>query len=486
MDDDLKTFIARVEAFEIDADNKALRFVDRLARENRWTVSYASRVVREYLRFCILAIRSGHPVTPSEDVDQVWHLHLTYTRSYWERFCGKTLGRPLHHEPTAGGVAEGNKFRDWYQATLDSYRLLFGSDPPQDIWPPTEQRFTHAGELKWMNAGREWAVPKRLVAVAGGVIACSLLTLASLGGGEGDRPHVEAATSLAVALFPFNLSGPTFLLFYAVLGLFGLAVIITLGIAATVRDDHEELGDAANELSADELAVLAGGGSRLAHVALARLFADRRIEATKSWWWYSSFKTSGPPPEQPAIDRDLYAAIQSGKSPSQLMEVVKPYFQQIEAKLVEKGLRYRRGQKSKAAIWVAVPIGLLGGLRLIQGLVRGEEIGWLLAMMVVFIVGTLIINARWSMITPKGKNHLKLAMAKFEPKPVTTADLAPEVLATNIALLGTAAVGGIDDFAPFVAIAPSVGQTSASTGCGGGCSGCSGGGCGGGGCGGCG
>ncbi|MEK6230809.1 MAG: hypothetical protein N2A42_03075 [Luteolibacter sp.] len=33
----------------------------------------------EYKRFVALAMLAGHPVTPSEEVDQAWHLHLVYT-----------------------------------------------------------------------------------------------------------------------------------------------------------------------------------------------------------------------------------------------------------------------------------------------------------------------------------------------------------------------------------------------------------------------
>ncbi len=41
----------------------------------------------EYRRFAFLAATAGHPVTPSDAVDQAWHLHLTYSRDYWDRFC---------------------------------------------------------------------------------------------------------------------------------------------------------------------------------------------------------------------------------------------------------------------------------------------------------------------------------------------------------------------------------------------------------------
>ena len=78
----------------------------------------------------------GRHVCPSEDVDQAWHLHLTYTRSYWKRFCGDVLGRPLHHDPTRGGPAEARKHLAMYDRTLAAYREAFGHEPPPDIWSP--------------------------------------------------------------------------------------------------------------------------------------------------------------------------------------------------------------------------------------------------------------------------------------------------------------------------------------------------------------
>ena len=118
MNQELQEYVAKVEAFEIDPGDKRLDFTGRLARENNWSYRLAERVIFEYKRFCILAMRSGHRVTPSEFVDQAWHLHLTYTKSYWQRFCPEALEGSLHHEPTKGGQAEGEKFRDWYSETL--------------------------------------------------------------------------------------------------------------------------------------------------------------------------------------------------------------------------------------------------------------------------------------------------------------------------------------------------------------------------------
>ena len=88
----------RIQAFSLDQPNTQLSFSKRLARDNSWSTDYASRVIEEYKKFVLLAVVAGHPVTPSDQVDQVWHLHLSYTRSYWEEFCPKILQTTLHQD----------------------------------------------------------------------------------------------------------------------------------------------------------------------------------------------------------------------------------------------------------------------------------------------------------------------------------------------------------------------------------------------------
>jgi hypothetical protein len=124
-----------LQAFPFDEPGAPQPFSARLARENRWTPAYTRRVLEEYRRFLLLAATAGHPVSPSPAVDAAWHLHLCYTRSYWERLCGQVLGAPLHHEPAAGAPGEAARFGDWYRRTLGAYRREFGAMPPADIWP---------------------------------------------------------------------------------------------------------------------------------------------------------------------------------------------------------------------------------------------------------------------------------------------------------------------------------------------------------------
>lgn len=129
----------RIQAHPFDPDVD-LSFTRRLARDRDWASAFARGAVREYARFCFLAVTSPTPVTPSEEVDEVWHLHLTYTRDYWDTWCRTVLQMPLHHDPTRGGPAEQRRFRAQYAATLALYERFFGS-PPEAFWPATHRRF---------------------------------------------------------------------------------------------------------------------------------------------------------------------------------------------------------------------------------------------------------------------------------------------------------------------------------------------------------
>ena len=89
----------RLQDFSFDDPAASLPFSVRLARENGWTLRYAQRAVEEYRRYLYLTKVSAEPACPSEQVDAVWHLHLCYTRSYWDELCGGVLRAPLHLAP---------------------------------------------------------------------------------------------------------------------------------------------------------------------------------------------------------------------------------------------------------------------------------------------------------------------------------------------------------------------------------------------------
>jgi hypothetical protein len=133
----------------IEPPGASLTFTARLAREQGWSVGRADTVMEEYRRFLYLAATGARPMTPSEDVDAAWHLHLTYTRHYWDELCGNILGCPLHHDPTEGGRAQLAHFIAQYEATLARYHDVFGHAPPADIWPEAEVRFAGKSPPRW-------------------------------------------------------------------------------------------------------------------------------------------------------------------------------------------------------------------------------------------------------------------------------------------------------------------------------------------------
>lgn len=131
----------RIAAHDIGPADASLTFAARLARENRWDVDHAQAVISEYKRFCYLAMIAQAEVTPSDAVDQAWHLHLTYSRDYWGVFCPQVLGADLHHGPTRGGPEERGRFYRQYADTLAAYEAAFGETPPANIWPTAHRRF---------------------------------------------------------------------------------------------------------------------------------------------------------------------------------------------------------------------------------------------------------------------------------------------------------------------------------------------------------
>jgi hypothetical protein len=189
----------RINEFRLDEPGTEWTFSKRLAEEQGWALAYTDRVIAEYKRFAFLAVVAGHPVTPSQAVDEAWHLHLIHTRSYWEKFCPLALGRPLHHEPTRGGAVEHTKHATQYRATRASYQKFFNEEPPLDIWPdPDAKRTSQPAPGGW----RAWlarAQPPRRAATGWLLGGLMLLGLAGCAGAAG---------------WPFDLRGPDFLGFY--------------------------------------------------------------------------------------------------------------------------------------------------------------------------------------------------------------------------------------------------------------------------------
>ncbi len=80
-------------------------------------------------------------LSPSEQVDHVWHMHQTFTAQY-RNDCFNLFGRLFKHLPALGGQEDGDKFNDIYKDTLEYYEAMFGYKPREDLWEPPEIRFS--------------------------------------------------------------------------------------------------------------------------------------------------------------------------------------------------------------------------------------------------------------------------------------------------------------------------------------------------------
>jgi uncharacterized protein (TIGR04222 family) len=482
----------RLMAFQIDAPGVGLTFARRLARENGWSLAYAERVIVEYKRFLLLASEAGHVVSPSEQVDQAWHLHLTYTRSYWDGLCRDLLGRPLHHGPTKGGAAEQAKFIDLYNQTLASYERIFGEPPPGDIWSPADKRFGEDLRHVSVNTERYWIVPKpRWLRLQTWLQGQTPLFVAGLIG-----------LPLAAATWnPLDWKGPDFLGFYLLVAI--LAAVAALVVRVAFAPGETEFAKKKSKpLDAYEAACLAAGPVRTVQAAFAAMVQAGTLKLgereTTNWGIFTRTTTTieqgaAPPASAPALERAMFAAALAPPTENltPLVAAGLPYAKEIEEDLKKRGLVHSFELKANcvlAGLIMASPL-VLGIAKIIVGASRGRPVGFLVAACVVTAIAAALFAFAHSRLTERGKallESLQKEHAKTEAVAKTSvAILSPMELAMAVSLFGFGMLAG-GPLANVHAMLPRAtgggGCSSGGGGCGGG--GCGGGGCGGGGCGG--
>ncbi len=467
----------RLLAFPIDEGTPDLSFEARLARENGWDLDFARRVVAEYKRFVFLAMTAGHTVTPSEPVDQAWHLHLTYSRSYWERMCGELLGRPLHHGPTRGGAAESTKFYDLYTRTLASYRAAFGSVPPADVWPPVDVRFGEDLHFIRVNTVRNWVVRKAAARRAAVVASIGLATL--------------FATGCGAVRNPFDLTGTNFVWFLVPLQV--AALVTGLVLRHCLRETEARPDDDSPELDWADAAYLAGRRHRLTTAAIARLVATGVARVSSDGKWLEAAPDVPIPSDLSASEVEVVRWLPLSRERTALAGVAKQVdlqFADRATELHDAGYLLSGGRAFAARVVGVLPLAavtsLLGGIRLVHGLQTGKPVGILgVVLFVAAVVGLVTFARSMNRLTRRGASVLKRLRANTNSTPPS--DPTPDTVGVSVGLFGTAALTGcaLVDLAAVATWYPH--QTNGSGdggGCGTGCGASSGGGDGGGGCGG--
>ncbi|WP_444543551.1 glycine-rich domain-containing protein, partial [Methylobacterium haplocladii] len=244
---DQRDLLRRIEAHPFERADHALDFTSRLARDRGWSLAFARGAVAEYRRFCFLAMVFDTPVTPSEEVDEVWHQHLTYSRDYWEVWCGPVLGRRLHHDPTEGGASEQGRYRMQYAETLARYEAFFGPPDPC-FWPATHRRFRSRPRYRIVDGDRVWTVRRPALP---GWFARPAMVIGLAFAGLGALPQ----PAFALPLDPLDWTADPFLRLYG--GLVAVAVLVALVLRSALSGGGGAVP--ARDLDVVELAFLAGG-----------------------------------------------------------------------------------------------------------------------------------------------------------------------------------------------------------------------------------
>jgi len=124
-----------LENFQVGSHGDYDIFWHKLTKEYGWSLDYSKNAFYEYKRFIHLAKVYGCRVTPSIVVDKVWHMHMTFTKSYWNELCQDVLQMELHHAPSSLGKKAEREDNECYEKTKELYLAEFGEVPPSKFWP---------------------------------------------------------------------------------------------------------------------------------------------------------------------------------------------------------------------------------------------------------------------------------------------------------------------------------------------------------------
>jgi uncharacterized protein (TIGR04222 family) len=471
----------QIETFLLDDPDSPGAFATKLARENGWNAAFTERAVVEYRRYLILAAIAGHPVSPSEAVDAVWHQHLLFTRSYWDRLCRDVLKFPLHHEPARGSHAEKEKFDDWYARTYQSYLRIFGETPPGDIWPTPQRRSSDRSRFVRVDVSRNWIVGKFNVAQWAAVSLVLVLVVALAAGCRRVATPLAvepvSANIVAQGWNPFDFTGRQFLVFYCcafvaacvAAAIFRRNALNATG-AGTVRPD---------DLDPYQIAYLNGGRRLVVNAAVAHLIAQKKLSFDQGAKKLIA-TDAGINHDRPYLHTVEKTLLSQAREPVELARVherLAPTVEQVRSGLQQRGLVADDSAVASArAIGLVLTLGVVavGLIKLFVGLSRSRPVGYLVVLLLASVVIALAVFARKSERTRRGNEALSAARERTDEQSAGPAIAAGTMTAAMaMALFGPSVLAGVPELS---GLRQTIRDSRGGDGGGGGCGGCGGGG----------
>lgn len=400
----------KIQTFQPDDPASAFPFSKKLAKENNWTTVFTNRAIEEYKKFIFLCCISPTGASPSPVVDEVWHMHLTYTDNYWNEFCKKTLSKEIHHHPSKGGNAENEKHVNWFDDTLKLYEKHFHHQPPTDIWPVQQPLTDDIDELIY-----EPAFFKKLIVLF--IIAVIVFI---------------AATNL------FNTNGDDFLNYYFLLCAGGL---IALYISQRHKDEKLKIIIDKNfpqKTSPYQMARFLYGVHRCYQTALVDLLQRGIIAASGNDYkiidklWHVTEKEDNP----------LLKALQQNYIIGDVFTYNDGFGIIDNDTVLHKDIErlYRLSQKVDYQKFIIPGIVLLVGFaRFLQGLANEKPVSFLVFEIGIFGLLSLFILQYYS-YTKSIRQHLGLYWQGQNNEGFSSNTI------NNFTILGTAAIAGFADY----------------------------------------
>lgn len=73
------------------------RIYAELNQKYQWTFEFTEILVKQYEKFIFLRARNSK-LSPSDDIDKIWHQHIVHFRNYVD-YCYVKFGKIVHHDP---------------------------------------------------------------------------------------------------------------------------------------------------------------------------------------------------------------------------------------------------------------------------------------------------------------------------------------------------------------------------------------------------